>query len=87
MFSVKILTANPEMFPGVLNYSIIGKALKERTVSQKKSKVNSKPIVIFESTVYPGATEEIAIPILESISGMKIIKDWLEIESGCTKIH
>ena len=30
MFSVKILTANPEMFPGVLNYSIIGKALKEK---------------------------------------------------------
>jgi len=27
-------------------------------------------IVVFESTVYPGATEEICIPILEEISGM-----------------
>ena len=30
MFSVKILTAYPEMFPGVLGYSIMGKALKEK---------------------------------------------------------
>ena len=29
-------------------------------------------IVVYESTVYPGATEEIAIPILEDVSGMKI---------------
>ena len=33
-------------------------------------------IVVYESTVYPGATEEIAIPILESISGMKVNKDF-----------
>jgi UDP-N-acetyl-D-glucosamine/UDP-N-acetyl-D-galactosamine dehydrogenase len=28
-------------------------------------------IVIYESTVYPGATEEICIPVLEKYSGMK----------------
>lgn len=28
-------------------------------------------IVVFESTVYPGATEEECIPVLESVSGMK----------------
>jgi UDP-N-acetyl-D-galactosamine dehydrogenase len=28
-------------------------------------------IVIYESTVYPGATEEICIPVLEKVSGMK----------------
>ncbi|MCX2981282.1 nucleotide sugar dehydrogenase [Halieaceae bacterium IMCC14734] len=28
-------------------------------------------IVIFESTVYPGCTEEVCVPILESASGMK----------------
>jgi len=33
-------------------------------------------IVIFESTVYPGATEEICIPILEKISGLKYNKDF-----------
>ena len=30
MFSVKIITAYPEMFPGVLGYSIIGNALREK---------------------------------------------------------
>ena len=33
MFCVKILTACPEMFPGVLGYSVIGKALKENVWS------------------------------------------------------
>jgi UDP-N-acetyl-D-galactosamine dehydrogenase len=28
-------------------------------------------VVIFESTVYPGATEEVCIPVLEKFSGMK----------------
>jgi len=28
-------------------------------------------IVVYESTVYPGATEEICVPILEKVSGMK----------------
>jgi UDP-N-acetyl-D-glucosamine/UDP-N-acetyl-D-galactosamine dehydrogenase len=32
--------------------------------------------VIYESTVYPGATEEVCIPILESISSMKLNKDF-----------
>ena len=32
--------------------------------------------VVFESTVYPGATEEICIPILEKISGLKAGKDF-----------
>jgi UDP-N-acetyl-D-galactosamine dehydrogenase len=33
-------------------------------------------IVIYESTVYPGATEEICIPVLEHTSGMKWKKDF-----------
>ena len=33
-------------------------------------------IIVYESTVYPGATEEIAIPILENISGMKLNSDF-----------
>lgn len=32
--------------------------------------------VIFESTVYPGCTEEICVPILEKISGLKYNKDF-----------
>ena len=33
-------------------------------------------IVVYESTVYPGATEEDCIPVLEKISGLKFNKDF-----------
>lgn len=33
-------------------------------------------IVIYESTVYPGATEEVCIPILERASGLQWMKDF-----------
>ena len=32
--------------------------------------------VIFESTVYPGCTEEDCLPIIESLSGLKSVKDF-----------
>ncbi len=33
-------------------------------------------IVIYESTVYPGATEEICLPIIESVSNLKVNNDF-----------
>jgi UDP-N-acetyl-D-galactosamine dehydrogenase len=44
-----------------------------RTVGQ-----NLKPgtIVVFESTVYPGVTEDICVPIIEKESGLKCGVDW-----------
>jgi len=33
-------------------------------------------VVIFESTVYPGATEEVCVPVLERFSGMRWGKDF-----------
>ena len=33
-------------------------------------------VVIFESTVYPGVTEDICMPILEKISGLELNKDF-----------
>jgi UDP-N-acetyl-D-galactosamine dehydrogenase len=44
-----------------------------RTVAQVLSRDN---LVIYESTVFPGCTEEIAIPILEKISGLIVNKDF-----------
>jgi UDP-N-acetyl-D-glucosamine/UDP-N-acetyl-D-galactosamine dehydrogenase len=44
-----------------------------RTVGQNMKK---GAIVIYESTVYPGATEEVCIPVLEQHSGMKWKKDF-----------
>lgn len=45
--------------------------------SETVGKVLSKDdIVIYESTVYPGVTEEECIPVLESISGLKFNEDF-----------
>ena len=44
---------------------IIGESLKNR------SNEKGNPIIIFESTVYPGVTEEICIPIIEDVSCLK----------------
>ncbi|MEO1941543.1 MAG: Vi polysaccharide biosynthesis UDP-N-acetylglucosamine C-6 dehydrogenase TviB, partial [Campylobacterales bacterium] len=33
-------------------------------------------LVIYESTVYPGCTEEVCVPILERVSGLKLNRDF-----------
>lgn len=38
--------------------------------------VTHENIIVFESTVYPGATEDICIPIIESLSGLKLNQDF-----------
>ena len=45
--------------------------------SQSIGQVLSKDdIVVYESTVYPGATEEACIPVLEQVSGLKFNQDF-----------
>ncbi len=44
-----------------------------RTVGRNLSKGT---IVVFESTVYPGVTEDICVPIIEKESGLKCGEDW-----------
>ena len=38
--------------------------------------LSKNDIVIYESTVYPGATEDVCVPVLEKSSGMKFNKDF-----------
>tara|TARA_R110000851_G_scaffold303218_1_gene460739 strand:+ start:804 stop:2084 length:1281 start_codon:yes stop_codon:yes gene_type:complete len=38
--------------------------------------VNKSDVVIYESTVYPGATEEVCLPIIEKVSGLVFNKDF-----------
>ena len=45
----------------------VGQALRLRALSG----ASSQPLVIYESTVYPGATEEVCVPILERESGLR----------------
>ena len=54
----------PDMTPLVKASETVGKVLK------------AGDIVIYESTVYPGATEEICVPVLEKFSGLKFNQDF-----------
>ncbi len=54
----------PDLTPLIKASQTIGKVLK------------SGDIVIYESTVYPGCTEEDCIPVLENISGLKFNQDF-----------
>jgi UDP-N-acetyl-D-glucosamine/UDP-N-acetyl-D-galactosamine dehydrogenase len=38
--------------------------------------ISQNNIVIYESTVYPGTTEEVCVPILEKVSGLKFNQDF-----------
>jgi UDP-N-acetyl-D-galactosamine dehydrogenase len=54
----------PDFTPLVRSSESVGKHLKKGA------------IVVYESTVYPGATEEVCIPIIETHSGMKWKRDF-----------
>ncbi|MGB4882993.1 MAG: Vi polysaccharide biosynthesis UDP-N-acetylglucosamine C-6 dehydrogenase TviB [Neisseria sp.] len=54
----------PDLTPLIKASETIGKVLKKGD------------IVIYESTVYPGATEEDCVPVLEKHSGLKFNKDF-----------
>ena len=49
----------------------IGNVMAARNSKQCNSDEFKNPIIIFESTVYPGATEEFCVPIIEEESGLK----------------
>ena len=48
----------------------------ERACETVAKHMRSGAIVIFESTVYPGVTEEVCVPLLEKISGLKNGQDF-----------
>lgn len=48
----------------------------EKSSAMLSSVIKKGDIVIYESTVYPGATEEVCVPILEKGSGLKFNEDF-----------
>jgi UDP-N-acetyl-D-galactosamine dehydrogenase len=54
----------PDLTPLIKASESIGKVL------------NKDDIVIYESTVYPGATEEVCVPVLEEFSGLRFNEDF-----------
>jgi UDP-N-acetyl-D-galactosamine dehydrogenase len=62
----------PDLTPLEKASAMVGMALKERAQRQLgQNHAPTTPVVIFESTVYPGATEEVCVPILEYESGLR----------------
>ncbi|WP_151976055.1 nucleotide sugar dehydrogenase [Roseovarius sp. EC-HK134] len=55
---------NPDLTPLIAASRTIGRHIKRGD------------IVIYESTVYPGATEEECIPVIETVSGLKYNRDF-----------
>jgi UDP-N-acetyl-D-galactosamine dehydrogenase len=54
----------PDLTPLIKASETVGKVLK------------TNDIVIYESTVYPGVTEEVCVPVLEQVSGLFFNKDF-----------
>lgn len=54
----------PDMNPLIRASETVGRSLKRGDV------------VIYESTVYPGATEEVCVPVLEKFSGLRFNQDF-----------
>ena len=57
----------PDLMPLEKASTTVGQALKARAAQG----ASTTPLVIYESTVYPGATEEVCVPILERESGLR----------------
>ena len=55
---------NPDLTPLIKASETVGKVIKKND------------IVVFESTVYPGATEDDCVPVIEKLSGLKMNKDF-----------
>ncbi|MFV2060441.1 MAG: Vi polysaccharide biosynthesis UDP-N-acetylglucosamine C-6 dehydrogenase TviB [Gammaproteobacteria bacterium] len=55
---------NPDLTPLIKASEMLG------------SVISKDAIVIYESTVYPGATEEVCVPLIEKTSGLKFNKDF-----------
>ena len=71
---------NPDLRPVLKASEMVGGLLKKGDV------------VIYESTVYPGCTEEDCVPVLESVSGLKFNEDFYcgyspERINPCDKTH
>jgi UDP-N-acetyl-D-galactosamine dehydrogenase len=56
----------PDLSPLEQASATVGRVLKVRA----STGATTLPLVIYESTVYPGATEEVCVPILERTSGL-----------------
>ena len=78
VFIVTVPTPIDESKIPFLGHLISASKMVGEVLRIRKEKSNSAPLpfVIYESTVYPGATEEICIPEIEQESGLKASQDF-----------
>lgn len=58
------LDKTPDLSPVIGASEVVGRNIEKGS------------IVVFESTVYPGVTEDVCVPIIERLSGLKAGRDW-----------
>ncbi len=63
---------NPDLEALIKASQLVGLSIKSRNLRFKDKGIKNTCVVIYESTVYPGLTEEICIPIIEEYSDEKL---------------
>ncbi len=71
---VFVTVGTPQKINGEIELSMIKKAVK--SIGQVIRKTKKNPIIFIKSTVIPGTTKKIILPILEKESGKKAEKDF-----------
>lgn len=74
-------TRRPDLSHLIEASNLVGRAVKSNNQKRetghlKPEATDQAPIVVYESTVYPGCTEEVCIPVLERASGLKSGRDF-----------
>ncbi len=62
----------PDLMPLWRASETVGKIFKK----QRETGNQEKPVVVYESTVYPGVTEEECLPVVEKVSGLRFNVDF-----------
>ena len=71
----------PDLNPLVTACEMLGKLFLDRDSN------SCPPIVVFESTVYPGATEEVCVPAIEEYSGLVYNQDFFYVGYSPERIN
>ena len=64
----------PVLTPLIKASETVGRLMRIQSANQTAESM--KPVVVYESTVYPGVTEDVCVPVLEECSGLVMNEDF-----------
>lgn len=64
----------PVLTPLIKASETVGRLMRNQPATQTAETM--KPVVVYESTVYPGVTEDVCVPVLEECSGLVMNEDF-----------